>query len=128
MQVTTYCWVHGTYTLKNKAWVEDLRVFSPQEETYMQTYGYRQNMLAAAHPGYGTYQVGAAAVFWVYWAGYLSLVIRTVNTTRSTTTTTSGFASSSFSRSVTHKSGYTSAFSFCPGGYVLPAPLLLEEV
>ena len=64
--MTTYCWVHGTYTLKNKDWVEDNRVFTQKEETFMQTYGYKQNMLKAAHPGYGTYQVCASFnFFWL---------------------------------------------------------------
>ena len=61
--------MHGTYTLKNKDWVEDNRLFTQKEETFMQTYGYKQNMLKAAHPGYGTYQVYASIFVLLVWPG-----------------------------------------------------------
>lgn len=73
--VTTYCWVHGTYTLKNKDWVvEDNRDFTQKEQTYMQTYGFKQNMLGAAHPGYGTFQAHRHDKVYHYYYQWVCLV------------------------------------------------------
>jgi len=57
--ITTYCWVHGTYTLRNKVdQVEeaDKRFYTADEQRYMKTYGYKNHQMMQAHPGFGTFQ------------------------------------------------------------------------
>ena len=53
--VTTYCWVHGTYTLKYKVEVPE-REYNHKEKQWLQTYGERPNRRGGAHDGLGTFQ------------------------------------------------------------------------
>jgi hypothetical protein len=53
--VTTYCWVHGTYTLRPRGHHAD-RQLSDGERVYADSMGYSpQHINGAAHYGFGTY-------------------------------------------------------------------------
>jgi len=58
--VTTYCWIHGTYTLRarEESWDMDRREYTPKELNYMRTHGYNNHRRVEAHPGFGTFQEG----------------------------------------------------------------------
>jgi len=55
--VTNYCWIHGTYTLKyiNKPVVRNYDDLNEAEKQHVRRYGWSRQLLAAAHPGYGTF-------------------------------------------------------------------------
>ena len=71
--VNTYCWIHGTYTLKyiNKPEVREMKDLSDKEKLFVQRfvfykgekwgivnvsrYGYSKQLLGAAHPGFGAF-------------------------------------------------------------------------
>merc|ERR1711962_1886554 len=57
MGVTNYCWIHGTYTLKyiNKPVVRNYDDLNEAEKQHVRRYGWSRQLLAAAHPGDGTF-------------------------------------------------------------------------
>jgi hypothetical protein len=55
--ISTYCWMHGTYTLKVKEGFEEVeRIYGFEETGWIKRNGGNRQKNAQAHPGFGTYQ------------------------------------------------------------------------